>query len=193
MAARHLTAVKASVGGLWCGIIAFAAGEFNPPEQSHKIPKMCLEEANTKNKQFYPTFLSTAALQVTQSFMFPPTLGEDAFLLLLHSTFIKAIKIKQKKHRKPDDAVLTFCTHPAKDPLSLRLIGSVWMLCTPPRYKLCGRERCQNPFGETVITSGSWSICNAETKYTFILPPFGGCGILEMWFGMEHDRKGGKI
>lgn len=74
-------------------------------------------------------------------------------------------KIKRgRSSRNIWDTCLTFWTHPAKEPLSLRLIGSVWMLCTPPRYKLCGNERCQNPFGETVITSGSWSICNAETE-----------------------------
>lgn len=45
--------------------------------------------------------------------------------------------------------------HPTNEPFSLKLNGRICTLRTPPKNKLCGKDKCQNPFGDTVITSGS--------------------------------------
>lgn len=48
--------------------------------------------------------------------------------------------------------------HPTNEPSSLRFNGKYCALFDPPKYKLCGNDKCQKPFGDTVITSDSWSI-----------------------------------
>lgn len=53
------------------------------------------------------------------------------------------------------DTLITIWMQPTKEPFSLRLDGNVCILWTPPKNRLCGRDRCQNPFGDIIITSGN--------------------------------------
>lgn len=53
---------------------------------------------------------------------------------------------------------------PTKEPRSRTVSGTFCIFCTPPRNKLCGSDKCQNPLGDIVITSGNWSTYERKNK-----------------------------
>lgn len=65
---------------------------------------------------------------------------------------------EEKTKDKGISLQLTFCMHPTNEPSSLRFNGKYCALFDPPKYKLCGNDKCQKPFGDTIIISESWLI-----------------------------------